>query len=85
MSDNVPELGSTEPNNTWAEKQDYIVRFMDELESFIVHKVMEFELPPVVVVGAIEILKANWSQPGGWFNPIDDDDSTDDQDPGDAT
>lgn len=80
MDKNLPELGSTEPNHTWEEKQDFIVRFLDELGSFIEHKVAEFELPPVVVIGALDVLKNDWLNPPYLESLEDNEDDETEQD-----
>lgn len=80
MTNNLPEFGPTEPNHTWQEKQDFIVRFIDELGTFIEHKCSEFELPPVVVIGALEVLKNEWLNPAF----MQEDNSSDDTEGPDA-
>lgn len=73
----LPELGPTEPNHTWEEKQDFIVRFIDEVDSFISYKVNEFELPPIVVIGALEKIKNDWMHPEDWIQEDEDEDEPD--------
>lgn len=65
---------------SWNEKQNFITRFMDELGAWIDNKCAEFEIPAVVVVGALEILKSEYIN-GGYEVSIehhedDEDDSS---------
>jgi len=77
MTNEIPELGSTEPNHSWQEKQDFIVRFIDELGTFIEHKCAEFELPPVVIIGALDVLKNEWLNPVFTQETNEDEDDVD--------
>jgi hypothetical protein len=79
MSDiDMPDMGSTEFGGSWGEKQSFIVKFLDELGTFIERKCSEFELPPVVVVGALEVLKNEWLNAGMEYIIEDGDDDDDD-------
>lgn len=64
MSDSNDILGESHNDfgGSWKEKQQFMVRFLDELGAFIDKKMSEFELPPVVIVGALEVLKNEYMQ-----------------------
>lgn len=80
--------GNMDEGGSWKEKQDFIVRFINELGTTIDNKAAEFEIPPVVIVGALETLKQEWlmSMMGetlllanGLRQTEDDDDEDDDE------
>lgn len=48
---------------TWSEKQQYMVRFIQEIGGRIDALAAEFDLPPVLIVGMLENMKNEWLNP----------------------
>lgn len=68
---------------TWRNKQDFIVRFINELGTVVDNKAAEFEIPPIVIIGALEMLKQEWMvsmMPTG-IRDLEDDEPEDDINP----
>lgn len=60
--------------DTWAEKQQYMVRFINEIGTRVDALAAEFDLPPVLIVGMLENIKNEWLNPE--YHIVDDTDDT---------